>query len=155
MHTALIPTEKQVVRNLEPDEERSSFLASFAPGHGGEWRFQIGDREERVVCEVDVYGQPLLRSLSYGTVLRYVLTEDLLTTYDVSGPRRSVLYLLRTALPRIPLESCEPLRWRDLLPGRLVRPLWLQPVSYTHLATSPSSTSYFVSTEWFLPTLTA
>ena len=37
-----------------------------------------------------------------------------------------MLYLLRTALPRIPLESCEPLRWRDLLPGRLVRPLWLQ-----------------------------
>jgi hypothetical protein len=54
------------------------------------------------------------------------LTEDLLTTYDVSGSRRSMLYLLRTALPRIPLESTEPLRWRDLLPGRLVRPLWLQ-----------------------------
>lgn len=126
VHTALVPIEKQVVRNLEPDEERGAFVAAFAPGHGGEWRFQIGDREERVVCEVDVYGQPLLRSLSYGTVLRYVLTDDLLTTYDVSGPRRSVLYLLRTALPRIPLESCEPLRWRDLLPGRLVRPLWLQ-----------------------------
>lgn len=126
VYSALVPLEKQQVRNLEPDEERYTFLSPFAPGAGGEWRFQIGDREERVLCEVDVYGQPLLRSLTYGTVLRYVLTEDLLTTYDVSGSRRSMLYLLRTALPRIPLESTEPLRWRDLLPGRLVRPLWLQ-----------------------------
>jgi len=126
LESALTPLERQVVRNLEPDEERHSFLASLAPGAGGEWRFQIGDREERVLCEVDVYGQPLLRSLTYGTVLRYVLAEDLLTTYDVSGSRRSMLYLLRTALPRIPLESGEALRWCDLLPGRLVRPLWLQ-----------------------------
>ncbi len=126
LHSSLIPTEKQVVRNLEPDEERGTFLSTLAPGLGGEWRFQIGDREERVLLEVDLFGQPLLRSVTYGTVLRYVLTEDLFTTYDVSGSRRSVLYLLRTALPRIPLESTEVLRWRDLLPGRLVRPLGLQ-----------------------------
>lgn len=126
LHSALIPVEKQQVRNLEPDEDRGSFFSTLAPGLGGEWRFQIGDREERILLEVDLFGQPLLRSLTYGTVLRYVLTDDLFTTYDVSGSRRSVLYLLRTALPRIPLESSETLRFRDLLPGRLVRPLGLQ-----------------------------
>ena len=83
-------------------------FSTLAPGLGGEWRFQIGDREERILLEVDLFGQPLLRSLTYGTVLRYVLTDDLFTTYDVSGSRRSVLYLLRTALPRIPLESSKP-----------------------------------------------
>lgn len=124
--TALTPKEQQIVRNLEPDEERGSFVASLSPGHGAEWVFQLGGREERVLCEVDVYGQPLLRSVTYGAVLRYVLSDEMYTAYDVSGPRRSVLYLLRTALPRMPLESSETLCWRDLLPGRLVRPQWLQ-----------------------------
>jgi hypothetical protein len=64
--------------------------------------------------------------VTYGAVLRYVLSDEMYTAYDVSGPRRSVLYLLRTALPRMPLESSETLCWRDLLPGRLVRPQWLQ-----------------------------
>jgi len=126
VHAALVPREKDQVRNLEPDEERGSFLSAFLPGMGGQWRFNLGDREEQIVCEVDLYGQPLLRSLTYGTVLRYVMTDDFFTTYDLSGSHRSALCLLRLALPRIPLESSESLVFSDLLPGRLVRSPGLQ-----------------------------
>lgn len=126
LFASLIPREKDLVRNIEPDEERASFLASFLPGMGGEWRFRIGNREERIVCEVDLYGQPLFRSVTYGTVLRYVMGDDVFTTYDLVGSHRSVLYLLRLGLPRLPLESCETLAFSDLLPGRLVRSFGIQ-----------------------------
>src|SRR6185312_13826990 len=51
------------------------------------------------------------------------LGEAFFTAFDAVGDKRSVLHLLRAALPRVPLEANLALRWTDHLPARPFRPL--------------------------------
>lgn len=123
--TALDPRQGDELRNLEPSAEAAAFLAFFP---GGEWIFQAQATaevpyplREHIVSEVDLYGQRALRSREYGTRLYYELGDLFFTVFDVVGEQASLLHLLRMALPRVPFEATEALRWRDHLPARPLR----------------------------------
>lgn len=118
VETAADPRPGVELRNLEPGEEGAEFL-TFPFGDG--WVLQGEAGTEHVIVEVDLYGRRSLRSRELGAVLYYDLSEDFFMIYDVVGDRRSALHLLRAALPRVPLEVSEALRWRDHLPARPFR----------------------------------
>jgi urea transporter len=114
VQTALVPAEGDAVRNLEPGDDVAGYFA-FAPA-----TFRAGRRVERLSADVDLYGRSVLASRE--ATLFHGRGEAFFTAYDVLGDRRSVLYLLRAALPRVPFEANEALTWTDHLPARPFRP---------------------------------
>jgi murein DD-endopeptidase MepM/ murein hydrolase activator NlpD len=120
------PAKGDVVRNIEvePDLER---LLRLPYGEALEFRRDGEEAAERVVPDIDLYGNVLLRS-GRGGVLYYDLEGGLFTVYDALGPSASVLHLLHAALGRVPLDGHPGLTWRDhvrpkLVTSPLVRPL--------------------------------
>ena len=109
-----LPGERDVVRNVEPDE---AMAASFAFEPGTVLALESRGRVEHVECDLDLHGQRVLRSREHGAVLYFGRAEDGLTTYDVVGDRASVLHLVRAALGRVPFDAEGP-AWRDFLPVR-------------------------------------
>lgn len=117
----LCPVESELVRNLEPDEDRSAF---FAFPYRTVWRFRINKAIEQVESDIDVSGQPLLRTSDQAGRLYYSLTDGFFTTYDTAGAITPGLLILRAALSRIPLDGSDSLSWTDYLPARPFRS-WL------------------------------
>jgi murein DD-endopeptidase MepM/ murein hydrolase activator NlpD len=114
----LCPTEKQLVRNLEYDEERAAF---FAFPYRSTWRFRIDRQSEQLESDIDATGQLLLRSSEKDARLFYSLTDGFFTTYDSAGASSPALRILRAALSRVPLDAGASLRWTDYLPARPFR----------------------------------
>ena len=127
---SLAPEEGARVRNLEPDAEVASFLGLAL---GRRYGFAAGGAEERVAAEVDLYGRYVLASRTREASLFYGWSENFFTAYDVIGDERSVLHLLRAALPRVPLEASEAIVWTNHLPARNFRP-WLGRVLFDLLS---------------------
>ena len=114
---AHVPAAGETLRNLDPQE---SVAACFQFRYGDTQRYRSGDGDtEGVLCDVDLYGQLLLRSRERGAHLVYERGDDVFTAWDVSGSSRSALGLLRAALPRVPLEESTTLTWSDVVPARV------------------------------------
>jgi urea transporter len=120
VETALEPTEGMRVRNLEPDDEGVAPYLGFEVGR--RFGFQMGGAVERLAGDLDLHGRHLVRSCDRQATLFYGSAGGFFTAYDVVGEKASVLHLLRAALPRVPLEANEALRWTDHLPARPFRP---------------------------------
>ncbi|MFL5308412.1 MAG: urea transporter [Polyangia bacterium] len=123
--TAVVPREGEMWRNPDGDPELADALA-FAPGTSCEYRLSREPWEahvERVHCEVDRFGQTVLRS-DGGGVLSFARTANQFTVFDVQAPPRSVLHLLRAALGRVPLIADPGLCWDDHLPPAWRAPRW-------------------------------
>lgn len=110
--TGVIPREHEIWKNPDPDPELAGQL-SFPPGTSAVYR--VNGRAERLVSEVDLFGQTLLRS-SRGGVLYFTRTPGQLTILDVEAPSDSILHALRAALGRVPLTADPGVRWHDHLP---------------------------------------
>ncbi|MFO0757964.1 MAG: urea transporter [Byssovorax sp.] len=113
--TAHEPAEGEVLKNVDVDEQVAAF---FGFDIGASWSFSIGKHTETITSEVDVYGRPLLRSLDRASTLFYGRSEETFTAWDAVGDERSVLHLLRAALPRVPFDGSEGMTWTDVLPAR-------------------------------------
>jgi murein DD-endopeptidase MepM/ murein hydrolase activator NlpD len=116
---AVVPSEGDALRNLEPGDEVPEYLP-FEPGR--RWSFRAGDAVERLVADVDLYGRPVVRSRDREATLFHGKSADFFTAFDAVGDKRSVLHLIRAALPRVPLEANLALGWTDHLPARPFRP---------------------------------
>ena len=121
VETALVPGEGEELRNLEPGDEIPAYLP-FEPGR--RWSFRVDGEVERLIGDVDLYGRPVVRSRDRQATLFHGSSDAFFTAFDAVGDKRSVLHLLRAALPRVPLEESPALAWTDHLPARPFRP-WL------------------------------
>jgi murein DD-endopeptidase MepM/ murein hydrolase activator NlpD len=122
-----VPREGETWKNPEPFPELAEQLV-FAPGTSAVYR--VNQRVERIASEIDLFGQPLLRS-DRGGVLTFARTAAQFTVLDVEGPADSALVLLRAALGRVPLAADPSACWHDQLPpafgaGRTWR--WLREI---------------------------
>ena len=115
LENSFIPREGEVARNLEPNGD---LPARIALQPGDEWRLRWDGNTETIRIGLDVFGQPQLRSELTGTALSATRTGDLLAFHELQGPRRSVLALIRAALPRLPLEDNPSLVWKDFVPSQ-------------------------------------
>jgi murein DD-endopeptidase MepM/ murein hydrolase activator NlpD/urea transporter len=108
------PRKGDVCRNLEPSVD---LARRICPRWGDVWRMHWRDRTEQVRVDLDVLGQTRLRS-GEAAGLSCTRTSDLHILHEVTGSPRSVLSLLRAALPRLPLEENPSLVWLDYVPAR-------------------------------------
>jgi hypothetical protein len=112
------PREGDALRNLVEDEEAAAYLP-FEQGR--EHAYRVDGEIERVACEVDLWGRSVLRSKGRAATLFHMRDTGMFTSLDAVGDAGSVVALLRAALPRVPLEGTESLRWTDTLPARRYR----------------------------------
>jgi murein DD-endopeptidase MepM/ murein hydrolase activator NlpD len=110
--TGVVPREHEVWRNAEPDPDLAEQVGFPI---GTEAVYRVNGHAERLVSEVDLYGQALLRSSS-GGVLTFARTPGQLTILDVEAPGDSLLHALRAALGRVPLTAEPGVCWYDNLP---------------------------------------
>ncbi len=112
------PREGDALRNLAPEEEGDAYLP-FEQGR--EHAYRVDGAVERIACEVDLWGRSVLRSKDRVATLFHARDTGMFTSLDAVGDPLSVVALLRAALPRVPLEGTESLRWTDTLPARRYR----------------------------------
>jgi urea transporter len=124
------PREGDALRNLDADTALASF---FDWSFGRTFAYACGGKEEHVACEIDAWGRYVLRSRELGATLVYRRDGSSFTTYEVTGARSSVLYLLRVALPRVPFEGGAALAWTDAIPERWVGG-WARRLSWDFVA---------------------
>jgi urea transporter len=124
---ACVPEEGQRLRNADADSAMAAMLR-FEPGETlALWHEGPGaSRMERVVPELDLLGNQLLRSQS-GASLAFRRLDGVFTSYEVLGSRDTGLHLLRAALPRVPLEAGEELVWSDVVPASPLVPWHVAP----------------------------
>lgn len=111
-----VPGQGDVCRNLEPSGELTGQLC---PRPGETWRMDRNGTVEEVRVDLDLLGQTRLQS-DRAASLVCTRTEHLLLLHDPVGNARSVLSLLRAALPRLPLEDNPSLVWKDYLPAHRI-----------------------------------
>jgi len=105
-----VPGLGDQLRNLEPDPAVRRLF---------EWRyhqaltFSVDGVAEKLVPDLDLYGNLSLFSPATGARLYYDLGLGVFTVYDVLGARSSALHLIRAALARVPLEASDELTWED------------------------------------------
>jgi urea transporter len=104
-----VPREGDGCRNLEPGCE---LIVRLCPQPGDTWRMRGNGMVEDVRADLNLLGQTRLQS-NESTGLVCTRTEGLLRVHDVVGNSRSVLSLVRAALPRLPLEDNMSLVWKD------------------------------------------
>ena len=121
----VLPREEDVLRGIDPDEDARRMLGLAA---GTSHWFEVDGRAERVLAEVSLLGQPTLTSSS-GASLPYDTSGEGFVAYDPLGDPRSVLHLMRVALPRLPFDTRGKLGFSDLVPlhwdlGPVLHALW-------------------------------
>ncbi len=115
-----VPDRGQSLRNLAADEQLRAMFAFDQPS----LQFVHDDgRLERLDVEVDLSNRRVLASED-DTRLYYDHNGITFTIFDVIGPRRSALHLLRMAIGRVPFEATPDLTWRDYVPLRYALPRW-------------------------------
>jgi hypothetical protein len=110
----LLPEERDVVRSVEPDAEVARMLSWSTERE--RW-FELDGRRERLVAEVSLLGQRTLSS-SRGASLPYDVSPEGFLAFDPQGDPRSVVHLLRAALPRVPFDAGASMRFSDIVPSR-------------------------------------
>jgi len=110
--TGVVPREGESWQNPDPDPALAEQLV-FALGTSAVYR--VNGHAERLMSEVDLFGQTLLRS-DRGGVLFFARTPGQLTVLDVEAPPDSMLHALRAALGRVPLTADPGVCWHDHLP---------------------------------------
>ncbi len=118
LYCACIPEEQQRVRNIEATASQAAMLR-FEPGETiALWHERDGRSWLELLAPcVDLLGNQLLRSERNGASLAFTRKDGVFTTYEVMGARESGLHLIRAALPRMPLEAQDRLRWCDVVPA--------------------------------------
>jgi urea transporter/murein DD-endopeptidase MepM/ murein hydrolase activator NlpD len=135
LHGTYVPSRGEEIRNPECEAdvramlqlrygETVTFLETSPDG---------GAQIERIVADIDLYGNLLVRSRDRRATLYYDLRDNLFTIFDTLGSRRSILHAFQAALARLPLEVDPELTWTDHLPRRHFLPAWsrmlLDPIS--------------------------
>jgi murein DD-endopeptidase MepM/ murein hydrolase activator NlpD len=123
VYASLVPRVGDAVRSILAGDEIAGYLALEV---GRCWSFWIGQRVERVACELDLFGRQVLRSLDRPATLFFGLGEGSFRAFDAVGDRASALHLVRAALPLLPLEANDELVFSDHLPARPFRALVLR-----------------------------
>ena len=123
LHRAYVPALGDIVRSVEPRDE---IAALFAWPLGETRTFEILDgddapaRRETITAGIDLLNNAHLAS-DGGGHLYFERTPQQFVTYDHVGPEASVLRWMYAALPRVPFEAADALRWDDVLPARHFR----------------------------------
>jgi hypothetical protein len=104
-----LPQSGDLCRNLEPSDE---LVAQAAMRPGELWHMSWNGRIETIRSDIALLGHTILRS-SEGGHITCTQTRCLEVLHEVVGARRSILSLLRIALPRLPLEDNPSLVWQD------------------------------------------
>ena len=112
------PREREIVRPLTADDDANAVLAALLTPRA--FRRSNG-AIEHIIDELDLYGHRQLRSLDQAATLTYRCSDVAFTMVQVSGGQRSVLQLIATALPRLPLERARKLRFDDVVSARQFR----------------------------------
>lgn len=124
LEATLVVEEGQVVRNLEPNDERFG----LPPIDNAIWPFEVqmdgSTRSETLEAEIDLLGARIIRSRELSARAYYDNAGDLFRIFDTVGDRRSVVHLLQAALPTVPYELDGKLGWRDHLELRYFLPLF-------------------------------
>lgn len=112
-----VPEKDQEIRNITPRADVASLLR-FELGRPVSFQVSDGQRtwREEITAEIGLAGDRSLRSSLGRARLFYDETPRLMTVYDVLGPGRSMLHLVRASIARVPLESNARLQWNDVLP---------------------------------------
>lgn len=121
--STLVAGEGDIVRNLEPTDARLGLPAAENESFVFEVETDGGTRIETLVTEIDLLGARVIRSSERTAHAYYDQVADLFRIYDTVGDRLSVVHLLQAALPTVPLETGEGLRWTDHLQLRYFLPL--------------------------------
>jgi urea transporter len=121
LHAARVVEEGDSVRALEPDEtlaELVKFTTQSASGceFGDAFTLCEGQRSERIACDVDLFGATRFRSETLESELYFARSDEGFVAYEATGDRRSLLHLLRAAIPRVPFDGNEALSFVDLVP---------------------------------------
>jgi murein DD-endopeptidase MepM/ murein hydrolase activator NlpD len=127
LHRSIFPEEDAVVRNIERKEDVAGL---FAWPIGTRVRFRYTGfrgrvREEEIVSGIDLYNNLFLESRESGARLYFENMNRQFLVYDYFGPRRSSLYLLYAAAPRVPFDCPHGLKWDDALSRRHFRARWI------------------------------
>lgn len=124
-----VPAKGDVVRRVEPDDERAALLRFE---YGAVTRVSVegtgSAREESLVTEIDLAGRWVLRATTRDAAMYFAHTPAGFMVHDVVGDTGSVLHLLRAAISRVPFDADDTLRWSDRLPLRAFLPAWLRPL---------------------------
>jgi urea transporter len=112
----LVPAEGDVVRPVSRDDALASV---FAWPLGTTLAFDVDGAREDLEATVSLLGQRTLTSSS-GASLPYDVGPFGFLAYDAQGDARSVVHLLRLALPRLPFDAGAgaALSFADLVPER-------------------------------------
>lgn len=122
LEIAHIPVKGDTCRNIEPSPELAERLC---PRPGDTWRMQKDELVEEIGVNLNLLGQVRLKSTKT-TSLDCTRTPYVQILHDPMPKTDSVLFLLRAALPRVPLEDNVSLLWKDHVPAQLaLRPSWL------------------------------
>jgi len=113
--STLVAGEGDVVRNLEPTDVPLGLPGAENVSFVFEVEADGGTRTETLITEIDLLGARVIRSSERTAHAYYDQLTDLFRIYDTVGDRRSVVHLLQAALPTVPLEVGEGLRWTDHL----------------------------------------
>jgi urea transporter/murein DD-endopeptidase MepM/ murein hydrolase activator NlpD len=109
----LIPGEGTAVRGLEPTDDATR-LVRFPYGESA--RFRAAGAVETLECDLDLLGRSVIESRESGATLFFVQDDSLFVTYEVLGRGSEALDVISMALPRVPLEIDERMKWTDQIP---------------------------------------
>lgn len=109
------PAQGETLRSLVPDYGLASLIDAPL---GAALTYRIGDKTERVVCELDGWGRTQLRSLDLDAQLVFARTLTCMRTSELRGSSHSVLRLWRLALGMVAFERGPSLSFRNSVPRR-------------------------------------
>ncbi|HET8939357.1 MAG TPA: urea transporter [Polyangiales bacterium] len=109
------PAQGETLRSLVPDYALASLIDAPL---GATLTYRIGDKTERVVCELDSWGRTQLRSLDLDAQLVFTRTQSCMRSSELRGSSRSVLRLWRLALGMVAFERSPSLSFANSIPRR-------------------------------------
>jgi len=109
------PAQGESVRGLAPDY---ALATAIDVPFGATLTYRLGDKTERVTCDLDRWGRTQLRSLDLDAQLVFQRTLSCVRSCELRGDRRSVLRLWRLALAIVPFERSPGLCCVSVVPRR-------------------------------------
>ena len=109
------PAQGETLRAIVPDYALASLIDAPL---GATLTYRMGDRTERIVCELDSWGRTQLRSLDLDAQLVFTRTHSCMRCSELRGDSRSVLRLWRLALGMVAFERGPSLCFSHSVPRR-------------------------------------